>query len=363
MSGLTPLVDTLLATRLAQRVDLVPLKPGVEIAGPGPVTSAEEVANDVRQPSRAAVEQQLGVGLLKSDQRGHGDATAGAGNGVTLSAAARAVSAILDGRAGAAAKITGTEALLPLPSSPLAGLAASLARTVGNSGLFYESHLAQFAAGTCTLAELAQEPQARLDPALKAALALPAAGLADSAQALQTSERSLLLENAYASNQDAEGQEPTAKQAGAAALDAARSNAAALAGIHPDAVALVRQQLELLAAPVFRWGGEAWPGVPMDWEIQEEARQAAADDETAPRRWSTRLALTLPTLREVEVRISLVGSALQVHLAASENATCDVLADARAELPERLQALGLQLTGLQIGALTPHPAAQDSDAA
>jgi hypothetical protein len=365
MSGLTPLVDTLLATRLAQRVDLVPLKPGVEIAGPGPVPPAEEVTNDVRLPSRAAVEQQLGVGLLKSDQRGHGDATVGAGDGdgVTLSAAARAVSAILEDRAGAAGKIIGTEALLPLPSSPLAGLAASLAGTVANSGLFYESHLAQFAAGTRTLAELAQEPQARLEPALKAALALPAAGPTDSAQALQSSERSALLENAYASSQDAEGQEPAAKQAGAAAPDALRSNAVGLAGIHPDAVALVRQQLELLAAPVFRWGGEAWPGVPMEWEIEEEARQAAADDDAAPRKWSTRVTLTLPTLKEVEVRISLVGSALQVHLAASENATRDVLAESRAELPERLQALGLQLTGLQIGALAPPPAAKEGDAA
>jgi hypothetical protein len=363
MSGLTPLVDTLLATRLAQRVDLVPLKPEVEIAGPEAVTPAEEVTNDVRLPSRAAMEQQLGVGLSKSAQRGHGDATAGAGDGVSLSAAARAVSAILEGRAGAAARITGTEALLPLPSSPLAGLAASLARTVANSGLFYESHLAQFAAGTRTLAELAQEPQARLDPSLKAALALPAAGPADSVQALQSSERSALLENTYAFNQDAEGQEPTAKQAGSAAPDALRGNAAALAGIHPDAVALVRQQLELLATPVFRWGGEAWPGVPMDWEIEEEARQAAADDdEAAPRTWSTRVTLTLPTLKEVEVRLSLVGSALQVHLAASENATRDVLAESRAELPERLQALGLQLTGLQIGTLPLQPAVKSGDA-
>lgn len=360
MSGLTPLVDTLLATRLAQRVDLVPLKPEVEIAGPGPVTQVEEVINDVRLPSRAAVEQQLGVGLLKSDQRGHGSSAAGPDDGVSLSAAARAVSAILDDRAGAAAKIIGTEALLP--SSSLAGLAASLGRTVANSGLFYESHLAQFAAGTRSLADLVQEPQARLDPSLKAAMALPAAGPAESAQALQSSERSALLENAYASNHDAEGLEPTAKPAGAAAPDALRSHAAGLAGIHPDAVALVRQQLELLAAPVFRWGGEAWPGVPMNWEIEEEARQAAADDDAAPRKWSTRVALTLPTLKEVEVRISLVGNALQVHLAACENATRDLLAESRAELPERLQALGLQLTGLQVGTLTPHPAVQDHDA-
>lgn len=364
MSGLTPLVDTLLATRLAQRVDLVPLKPEVQIAGPEPVTPAEQVTNDVRLPSRAAVEQQLGVGLLKSDQRGHGSSAAGSDDGVSLSAAARAVSAILEGRAGAAAKIIGTEALLPLPSSSLADLAASLARTVANSGLFYESHLAQFAAGTRTLAELAQEPQTRLAPSLKAALALPAAGPADSAHTLQSSERSALLESAYASSQDAEGLESVIKQVGAAAPDALHSHAAGLAGIHPDAVALVRQQLELLATPVFRWGGEAWPDVPMDWEIEEEARQAVADDdEAAPRTWSTRVTLTLPTLKTVEVRISLVGSALQVHLAASENATRDVLAESRAELPERLQALGLQLTGLQIGSLAPHLAAQDGDAA
>ena len=42
------------------------------------------------------------------------------------------------------------------------------------------------------------------------------------------------------------------------------------------------------------------------------------------RTWSTRLALTLPTLKDVEVRISLAGSALQVHLAASEGATRDI---------------------------------------
>ncbi|WP_280757404.1 flagellar hook-length control protein FliK [Polaromonas sp. CG_23.6] len=359
---MTPLLDTLLATRLAQRVDLVPLKSEVQVAGPEAVAPVEEVINDVRLPSRAAVELQLGVGLLKSDQRGHGGAASGLGSGVTLSAAARALSAILEGRAGAAAKVIGTEALLPV-SSPLTGLAASLARTVGNSGLFYESHLAQFAAGTRALAELAQEPQARLDPSLKAALALPAAGPADSAQTLPPGERSLLPGSAHVAPQDAEGQDPGAKQGGTAATDAARSNAAGLAGIHPDAVALVRQQLELLAAPVFRWGGEAWPGVPMDWEIQEEARQPAADDEAAPRTWSTRVALTLPSLKEVEVRISLVGSALQVHMAASENTTRSRLAESRAELPERLQALGLQLTGLQIGTLSPHPAAKNGDAA
>ena len=396
MSGLTPLVDTLLATRLAQRVDLVPLKPEVQVAGPGPVTQVEEVINDVRLPSRAAVEQQLGVGPLKSGLRGHGDTSARPGQPVTLSAAARAVSAILDGPTGAAARVIGSGPLLPssqLPSSLV--IAETLARTVSQSGLFYESHLAQFAAGARSLAELAQEPQARLEGSFRAPPGLPegsgpegdrAAGPAnsraaqtvapqadeaapggnskpgvaasvpaadpDSARLASGLDAAHAHKNAYASMQETDGSTPAAKSHDDSTTHAARGNAPALAGIHQDAVALVRQQLELLAQPAFRWSGEAWPAVPMDWEIQEDERQTASGDEAMPRSWSTRLALTLPTLRDIEVRISLTGNALQVRLAASEDATQDRLREARAELPARLGALGLELTGLQIGSLS-----------
>jgi hypothetical protein len=425
MSGLTALVDTLLATRLAQRVDLVPLKPEIEIAGPGPVSQVEEVINDVRLPSRAAMLQQLGPGLLKDGGNSYQPAPAVPRESVTLSVAARAVSAILDVSSGASAKITGTEPLWPKAQAPLApALSATLARTVANSGLFYESHLEQFAAGTRTLAQLAQEPQARLDATVKVALALSAADSAvqnpgasgtasgaarpadatglpaaspvpagagdadeidggkpggaapvpnsvpgsaasspDSDRPAQGSDPAGLHKIAYQSIQQANGSEGSIKNQGASALDALR-HAPGLAGIHPDAVALVRQQLDLLAQPVFRWGGEAWPGVPMNWEIHEEqqereGRQTIADNEASPRSWSTRLALTLPMLKDIEVRISLAGNSLQLHLAASENATRDLMGEARAELPNRLNELGLQLTGLQIGALRSPAATQD----
>lgn len=420
MSGLTPLVDTLLATRLAQRVDLVPLKSELEIAGPGAVPQVEKVTNDIRLPSRAALQQQLGVGLLRSDQRGHGNAPLRSGEPVSLSIAARAVSAILDSRAGATAKIIGTEPLLPQSQPPLPHLlSATLARTVANSGLFYESHLAQYAAGTRTLAELAQEPQARLDATVKTSMEVLGAGAAapdsvvgakanvrgaeaavlpvaaalsagtgdalpvdsgkagatpapnplpagpaaspEQAYSLASSDTARFHERGDGSIQDAAEQDAIGINHGASNSDAARGNAPGLAGIHPEAVALVRQQLELLAVPVFRWGGEAWPGTPMEWEIREERddREAAADRDTLPRGWSTRLALTLPTLRDVEVRISLAGSTLQVHLAARENATLAVLNEARHELPKLLGELGLQLSGLQIGTLPLNPAAQD----
>ena len=409
MNGLGPLVDTL----LARRVDLVPLKPEVQVAGPGPAIPVEEVVNDVRLSSRAAVEQQIGVGPLKSDQRGHGGTAAQPGP-VTLSGAARTLSAILDGQTGVASRIVGSEPLLTSsqPPSP-AAIAKALARTVGQSGLFYESHLAQFAAGAKSLAELAQEPQARLaganlnpvppgrlDSAVADALgvhrtldlaggrvappvappsadaaastsnpgtpgaasALPATAGPEPAQPVpdvSADDATRAHKNAYASMQEADRSTPLAKNHDEGAAPAARSSPLAPAFIHPEAVALVRQQLELLAQPVFRWSGEAWPTVPLDWDVHKDERQAdTGGGGVAPQRWSTRLALTLPTLGDIEVRISLTGNDLQVRLAASDDTTLDLLHETRNGLPASLRKSGLELTDLQIGPLPAPDAGQ-----
>ncbi|MFZ3158835.1 MAG: flagellar hook-length control protein FliK, partial [Rhodoferax sp.] len=127
--------------------------------------------------------------------------------------------------------------------------------------------------------------------------------------------------------------------------------------IHPEAMPLVRQQLELLTLPLFRWTGEAWPGAPMDWEIQEEQgeRQAAAEPQAVAGAWTTRLAIRLPALGAVDLRLTLAGSTLRVHLAARESATVALLTEGGHALPPRLGALGLQLAELQIGALADAP--------
>ena len=332
------MVDTSLAARLAQRTDLVPLKGQTDIAGPGATTYTEKGDNDIRLPSRQSLEQQLGVGLSGKGAKSSALPSASPGETVTLSVVARAISAILDVSSGAALKIQGTQALWPDSQPPLAGLlATSLAHTVANSGLFYESHLQQYAAGTRTLAQLEQEPQARF----------AAYGQAGGSASARESSR------------DFAGQTVVAEAREANTQDAALKHGPAAAAIHPDAVALVRQQLELLAQPVFRWVGEAWPGTPMDWEIveEEDQRQAGADGEAAQPTWTTRLAMRLPTLGAVEARLTLAGTTLRVHLAARENATCALLSNGGDELPQRFDALGLQLTALEIGALVTAPAA------
>lgn len=404
MSGITPLIDTLLATRLAQRVDLLPLKGALEVTDPDAAASVEKVTNDIRLPSRAARQQSLGQLLADSvgsadKAKGHPAAAPARLDGnVTLSGLARVLGGILALPADPEARLLGAQPLWP-HSQPPAGpvLTAALARTVETSGLFYESHLLQLAAGTRTLAQLLQEPQAQLTGSANSPPELPEARVASpnerpdrTASAVPVPvaptalpaqpEVAAVLPTALATNgrpaeaapaQEMSGPESSAKKADASALTAPHSSAPAPVGIHPDAVALVRQQLELLAVPVFRWSGEAWPGAVMDWEIHQEPEERSADapGEAVSPTWSTRLAIHLPALKAVEVRLSLAGNQLQLQLAASENATQARLGEGRQELPRRLSALGLQLGGLQIGAL-PMPQApaaaagpKDADAA
>jgi hypothetical protein len=346
-------------------VPVLPLKATPTIVGPGAVPHAEPVSNDIRMPSRAALQQQLDVGLFTNADRGHTYPLAAAGEAVTLSPAARALSVILDLPASPASKITSAQALWPLRQPPMAPLlAATLAHTVENSGLFYESHLQQFADGARTLAQLLQEPQAGLAVVMGSGAAVPnpsgvdVLALPEGLPALEStlSSPAVAPESEAVSQQDVDGQAHTLKTFGAGILDAARHSGALVpAGVHPDAVALVRQQLELLAQPVFRWGGEAWPGTPMDWEIQQEPDgQEAVDAGEAPQRsWSTRLALCLPDLKDVEVHLRLIGNTLQLQLSASENGTVALLGNERHELLARFAALGLELKGVSVAALAP----------
>ena len=73
--------------------------------------------------------------------------------------------------------------------------------------------------------------------------------------------------------------------------------------------------------------------------------------------------MTLPTLGDIEVRISLTGNGLQVRLAASDNATLDLLQETRGALPASLRESGLELTDLQIGPLAPPDAGPAPEAA
>ncbi|KWI30601.1 ribonuclease E [Burkholderia ubonensis] len=276
---------------------------------------------------------------------------------------------------------------------PVVALRAALAQAVSESGLFYESHLAQWLAGQRPLAALAREPQARLlapadahptaadsvlDDLLDARLPLPSP--APRAAAQQTPGRGapprppahdFLGPDAVQARGAADARPETADSrwppARAALADAASSDAqgAAPVTVHPAAVPLVRQQLDVLATDQFRWIGEAWPGARLDWTIEPDdsgGHAARGDDAGDGIAWRTRLTLTLPSLGTVDAELVLNGEQLVARLRANEIGA-GRLARHEGALRQRLEASGLQLGGLSIRAVDGAPDGFDAVAA
>lgn len=290
-------------------------------------------------------------------------------------------------------------------AAPVLALRAALAQAVSESGLFYESHLAQWLAGQRPLAALEREPQARLpatptpaaanpppdnadstlDALLDARLPLPSpaprtagqpgpgtpAGAAPHANAASPA-RDFLAPDAppprIAGGTDPHPDTPesrwTPARAALAGAASADTQASAPPPVHPAAVPLVRQQLDVLATDQFRWIGEAWPGARLDWTIEPDGSggHAPRDDAGDGIAWRTRLTLMLPTLGTVDAELVLNGGQLVARLRANE-AGAGRLVRNEAALRQRLEASGLQLGGLSIRAVDGAPDGFDAFAA
>ncbi len=173
-------------------------------------------------------------------------------------------------------------------ASPLAPgqntLPAQLARSVSESGLFYESHLAQWSRGERSLEAIQREPQAKL----------------------------------------------------------AGQPVVADLGMPAKAAQLASQQLHLLDGQPFVWQGQAWPGQEVEWRVQErDAREGGEGDEEAPA-WKTDLAMTLPHLGPVRAHLGLTGDQLSLGLSAPDQATLAAMRAALPDLVSALQAAGLE---------------------
>ena len=116
--------------------------------------------------------------------------------------------------------------------------------------------------------------------------------------------------------------------------------------VHPDALSIVRQQLDLLQStePRFRWSGEAWPDSRMYWELDWDP-----DDQRAAsqRVWRTRIAIELPTLGLVDAELTLNGHRLAARITAN-GTTLATLKDGTSDFMRALAGAGLNLEQLAI---------------
>lgn len=267
-----------------------------------------------------------------------------------ISTAGRMIGQLLlrEGETPQSAALNRGQPLLAQPPASAAELAPTLAKAVAQSGLFYESHQAQWLAGQRPLASLRAEPQGQWPVPPRPQTTAPGGAPASEANVSRGSENP-----AYDMRAAPPGTSAIDSEAGVASRSpppAARAESAAPMGIPDPLKPLVQQQLDAVASQRLAWHGEAWPGQSIDWKIEREIadeHQRGQAEPEAPR-WATTLRLTMPNLGEVDARLQLSGSSLRLRLTTGADRSADALRDQVAELARALANAGLTVAGLDI---------------
>lgn len=291
MSGITPLLDTLLHQVLGKRVDTAtPERQPAAVKPLVPAQAVQRVRSDSRlNPQSTAVAESTGK------QRTASPATAAppsedAPVQSRLSQAARQLSDLMHRQPEKADPIRPPAPLMPASQGDAPVLATKLQQSIEYSGLFYESHLARWASGGRERAQVEQELQMHV---------WQNAG-ADTAEATESLHR------------------------------------------------LLWQQLEALAQQRVRWAGDVWPGFFAELSIQpcfsEESssqqgkREEQGREDTADY-WQADLVIPLGELGDLEVCLSMYHDSLKVKCRTPSGALATLVSEHSRHLHQRLQTV------------------------
>ena len=185
-------------------------------------------------------------------------------------------------------------------------LATALRTALANSGLFYESHQAEWVKGGRSTAQLLVEPQNRLLDLV------PRNELNKNTAELQT----------------------TTTTTGEVAKQVAQTMVA------KELIPLVQQQLHAIETHQLTWVGQVWPEQQMQWEIQGEDPHIHDEVE---RRWRTELELALPKLGDVHAKLAFSANGLELRLQTSDAATLGLFERAMPKLRAALAQADINL--------------------
>ena len=237
---------------------------------------------------------------------------------VTLSDSVRYLGALLqkisDHAETQAAPLNKTAPLLSAAPSDIKEFAASLRNTLSQSGLFYESHQAQWVAGERKLTDLLQEPQGKLS------VLNPVTGAEITQKTAPVSMPS----------------------------DGPLAQSASRMPVHAEAVTLVQQQLQTLDSHQLVWQGQVWQGQPMEWRVEERGAREGGVGEVEVPHWQTSLRLHLPRLGDVQASLAFTQQGLRIDLKAADAGTADAMRGAQDKLRSSMEASGLNVLAMSV---------------
>ena len=233
--------------------------------------------------------------LLQASAAGAGALLGGTDtNTTTLSQAGKTIGGVI----AAAQKLdtpmtalVGRAPLVAASGADAASIAKGLEQAVGKSGLFYESHVAEWAQGARGLAELNAEPQQQL------------------------------------------------------AREGVRQSP-----LDPATAQFINLQLATQEQAQLTWQGNLWPGQPMQLEVARDTSEGHEEAGEAGQSWHSRLRLNFPELGELDARLHFAGGRLQIQFAAGSESTALLLRQHMGSLAGALDAAGTQLAGFEVRA-------------
>jgi hypothetical protein len=215
----------------------------------------------------------------------------------TFSSAGKLINQLLQTTAGQSTITTSKTPLLTHPETNVNVLSQALKNGVSNSGVFYESHLVQWAEGSRSLDQIMKEPQAQLSATV------------------------------------------TSGATSAASTTDAMTNSPATAN-------LIGQQLHTLEQHSFTWQGQLWPGQSLEMEIRRDAPNTSKNQQEPT--WQSTVRFELPQLGTIIGKLQLVGEHVQIRLHTDTDAIASVLQQHAPGLATALAGSGATLDTLLV---------------
>lgn len=245
--------------------------------------------------------------------------------------------------------LVGKTPLVSTPGAPAPQIAGALQNAIAFSGLFYESHVAQWALGARPATDLLREPPAKRVATSLLGTPPPATEpeetgggelnrLVNNLRGFVTGERPVQdAQRAASTMRSADLQEAIAPVTG---------KQQELAGT--EAVKLISLQLDTLEQRRVMWQGELFPGQPLEWEISDETPQKNKDQPEPEPVWNSTVRFSLPTLGAVSASIRLVGDKVQIQVNTPSADTASALRTHGELLADALGAAGSPLESLLV---------------
>lgn len=265
---------------------------------------------------------------------------------VSVSDSARYLGALLqkisDQGDAKASSVTSTTPLLPSAPTDIKEFATTLRGALSQSGLFYESHQAQWVAGERNLTDLLREPQGKLMPFVSSSPQLDQSGVAS-----RNAPNAPQQGNALGSPAQALAG-PSTGGVTPSLMEGAMMSGAARLPVHAEAVSLVQQQLQTLDSRQLVWQGQVWQGQMMEWRVAERNAHDGGKEGGELPQWQTSLRLQLPRLGNVQAALAFTPQGVRINLRATDSDTTEVMKGAQDKLLNSMQASGLHVLAMSV---------------